>query len=135
MLNEISFRLLSWDDLKAFLFAESLKINRDVDQDVRFLNFPLFCEQTVEGLYLDGALVGFARWDKRNAHLSNIYVIYEARGHGISSKFLQERPIRSLFVMPHNDGAKRLYSRLGFQASQCAVPTREFMIRLIDQPT
>ena len=134
MSNDVQFKLLSWDDLRAFLFQEDRKINRDVDRDVRLLNYVLFCEQTVEGFYLDGKLVGFARWDRRNGHLSNIYVTQEARGKGLAKKFINEREIRSLYVMPHNDGAKRLYASLGFIKTSCTVPTREFMVRTAAQP-
>lgn len=129
MSNDIQFKLLSWDDLRAFLLTEDRKINRDVDRDVRIMNYSLFCEQVVEGFYLNEQLVGFARWDKNNHHLSNIYVAAEARGRGIARLFIQAREILSLYVMPHNDVAKRLYGSLGFLASPCAVPTREFMRR------
>jgi ribosomal protein S18 acetylase RimI-like enzyme len=129
MSNDIQFKLLSWDDLRYFLAKEDRKINRDVDREVRFMNYMLFCEQVVEGLYLDGQLVGFARWDRRNNHLSNLYVTQEARGMGIAKKFINERMIKSLYVMPHNDMAKQLYAKLGFILSKCAVPTREFMFR------
>jgi len=129
MSNDVQFRLLSWDDLRAFLTSEERKINRDVDRDVRLMNYVLYCEQTVEGFYLNDKLVGFARWDRRSNHLSNIYVAQEARGNGIAKRFINERKIKSLYVMPHNDIAKRLYSALGFIKSSCTVPTREFMIR------
>lgn len=129
MSNEVQFRLLSWDDLRYFLAQEDRKINRDVDREVRLMNYMLFCEQTVEGLYLDGRLVGFARWDRRNNHLSNIYVAADARGKGIAKKFINERMIKSLFVMPHNDIAKHLYAKLGFILSRSGYPNREFMMR------
>lgn len=125
------FQPVSWDDLRAFLLMEQRKINRDVDHDVRLINFSLYCEQTVEGFYLDGRLVGFARWERRSGHLSNIYVTPTARGLGMAKEFIQLRRIKSLYVMPHNDLAKKLYTSLGFVISKCAVPTREFMTRLL----
>ncbi len=125
----IEFRHIAWDELQAFLARERSLINRDVDQDVRFMNYVMYAEQRVEGLCLDGELVGFARWDIRTRHLSNLYVTPSARGHGVGRKFIQDRQIDSLYVMPHNHEAKKLYSRLGFHQIACAVPSREYMIR------
>jgi ribosomal protein S18 acetylase RimI-like enzyme len=125
----LTFSPLSWDDLKLFLKKESGKISQDVDRDVRYMNFTLYCEETVEGFYLGEELVGFARWDKKVGHLSNLYVMVDARGRGIARRFINARPIRTLYVMPHNHLAKKLYSELGFILSSCAVPTREFMMR------
>jgi ribosomal protein S18 acetylase RimI-like enzyme len=130
MSPEIEFKRLSWDDLRKFLASEASQISRDVDQEVRTtMSFSLYCDQTVEGFYLNGDLVGFARWDKRDGNLSNIYVSPKARGRGIARRFIEERPLRTLYVMPHNHLAKKLYASLGFIASPCAVPTREFMTR------
>lgn len=129
MSHVIDFRPLTWDALKSFLSKERTKVNRDVDHDVRFVNFIMFSEQTVEGLFLNGKLVGFARWDKANGHLSNLYVMQEHRGHGIARKFIKERPIKTLYVMSQNHLAKKLYSSLGFVLSPCAVRSREFMSR------
>lgn len=129
MENTILFQRISWDDLQRYLHREACKINRDVDQDVRLLNYAMFSEQTVEGIYFDGTLVGFARWDRRNNHLSNLYVSPEYRGHGIAREFIQSRNVSSLYVMPHNHDAKRLYTKLGFMRCYCNAPNREFMIR------
>ncbi|QVD49380.1 hypothetical protein LUCX_310 [Xanthomonas phage vB_XciM_LucasX] len=129
MLPRIDFRLLGWDELKQFLFTESCKNNKDIDQDVRVMSYLLYTQQTTEGLYLNDTLVGFARWQMKNGHLSNLYIMPEARGHGIARKYLMERPFRSLYVIPHNDPAKRLYAACGFVKALCSVPTREFMVR------
>lgn len=127
--HDIQFAPLAWDNMRAFLETERRKINRDVDQDVRYMTYSLFCQERVEGLYLNGELVGFARWDVKVGHLSNLYVSPTARGHGIARRFLRERPIRILYVMAHNHQAKKLYTSMGFIASPAAVPFREVMVR------
>lgn len=125
----VVFQQVSWDDLIRYLHREACKINRDVDQDVRYMNYSMYCEQTVEGLYVDGVMAGFARWDRRNGHLSNLYVSPEYRGRGLGKRFINDRPIRTLYVVPHNHQAKRLYLNLGFQFERSSVATREFMTR------
>ncbi len=128
--HDIAFLPLAWDELQAFLARERSKINRDIDQDVRFMTYAMYCEQRVEGLHLNGELVGFARWDLRNRHLSNLYVMPEARGHGIARRYMQERKFTTLYVIPTNEAAKRLYNSLGFIKQTCAVPSREFMVHM-----
>ncbi|WJJ55144.1 GNAT family N-acetyltransferase [Xanthomonas phage RTH11] len=129
MQRVIEFRPITWDDLARFLHLEQCKINRDVDQDVRYMTYSMFCEQTVEGIYVDGQLAGFGRWDKRNFHLSNLYIVPEFRGLGLGRQYINERNIRTLYVMPHNHGAKALYAALGFIASYSNAPQRDFMVR------
>jgi len=111
------------------LHKEACKINRDVDQDVRYMNYSMFCQEAVEGFYVDDELVGFARWHRITYHLSNIYVSEQARGMGLARRFINERQLRTLYVIPHNHLAKRLYASLGFVQAHCSVPTREFMTR------
>lgn len=129
MEDRIHFALLAWDDLRAFLEQERRKINRDVDQDVRYMTYSLFCQERVEGLYLNDELVGFARWNVNNGHLSNLYVVPSARGHGIGRTFLDQRPIKILYVIPHNHEAKRFYTSVGFTLSPTGVPQRQVMTR------
>lgn len=93
------------------------------------MTYSMFCEQAVEGIYVDGTLAGFGRWDKRNFHLSNLYINPHYRGMGLARRYINERHIRTLYVMPHNHPAKQLYHSLGFKSSPCAVPNREFMAR------
>lgn len=128
MSSKLLFRRITWDELRYYLHLESIKRNQDVDQDVRKMTFSLFAEQTVEGFFFENQLVGFARWDKRNGHLSNLYVSPEFRGTGISSAFLNERPLKTLYVIPHNDKAIAFYTRHGF-VKQDTYPTRDFMVR------
>lgn len=125
----VVFQQVSWDDLTRFLHREVCKINRDVDQDVRYMNYSMYCAQTVEGLYVDGVMAGFARWGRRDGHLSNLYVSPEYRGRGLGKRFINDRSIRTLYVIPHNLHAKRLYLSLGFQFERSTVATREFMTR------
>lgn len=125
----IVFRRVNWEDLSHFLHLEACKINRDVDQDVRYMTYEMFCSQCVEGIYVDGLMVGFTRWDPRNGHLSNLYVMPEARGQGLAKRYIDERPIKSLYVIPHNHAAKRLYTALGFQQQISHAPTRDYMTR------
>ena len=129
MSNQIQFKPLSWILLSRFLACEKAKRSQDVDRDVLFMNVTLYTASVVEGFYLDDVLVGFGRWNSLTRHLDNVYVTENARGHGIASKFITERAIRTLYVIPHNHEAKKLYTRLGFKSSPCAVPTREFMTR------
>lgn len=126
--HDIEFLPLAWPDLQAFLHRERCKVNHDIDQDVRFMTYSMYCQEKVEGLHLNGELVGFARWNLRTKNLSNLYVMPSARGYGIAHRFMTLRQFSTLFVMPHNEAAKRLYTRLGFIKQNCAIPTREFMV-------
>lgn len=128
-MSHVEFRPIDWMEISGFLAREGLKPNRDIDSDVRYLPFTLFAEQFVEGLYLDGVLVGFARWDIRTKHLSNLYVMQEARGKGLARKYMTERGFKSLYVMPGNEVAKRLYTSLGFEQRPSAFASREYMVR------
>lgn len=119
------FKAVSWDELRFFLHRQRCLQEQDVDTEVRHMTLSMYCEQCVEGIYLNKELVGFARWDRCSGHLSNLYVRPSARGQGLAHQFLEERPIRTLFVMPHNDKAKRLYVSAGFSPVPSATRSRD----------
>lgn len=121
---------ISWETLHHFLMGEYEKreVTQDVDNDVRFVTPSMAQEQTLEGIYHEGELVGFARWDPEVGHLSNLYLTPSARGVGLARRYLNARPLRSLYVMPENPAAIQLYTSVGFTVVG-QIPTRLLMRR------
>lgn len=126
----VSFRPVDWPTLVAYLTTQVAVAHNDIDHDVRRLTFDIFkMAEVTEGLYIGEELVGFALWDQHNGHLRNLYVSPVARGRGVASKFLTERPLRSLQVMPSNNSAIDLYTKHGFEMTDVVIPNRKFMWR------
>ena len=126
---QIEFRYIPWKELSVFLDEQTALARHDLDHMARWIQPEMYIHSRVEGFYLNNALVGFARWDARQEHLCSIYVTPAARGYGITSKFLRERPLRSLQVMPENHAAIALYERHGFQIRPANIPSRYLMVR------
>jgi len=85
-----------------------------------------------------GALVGFGQYYQRvgRCHLARLAVALALRGRGLGCRLVQELCRKgkaelgvesfSLFVLPDNDRALRLYQRLGFLAVRYPEPAPEF---------
>ena len=86
----------------------------------------------------DGALCAFGQYYRRlgRCHLGRLAVAPGLRGRGIGSALVRELSERgraelgtdscSLFVLPGNERAMRLYSRLGFEARPYPGPASVF---------
>lgn len=132
MSPRVSFKSIEWWDLVQFLLDQGYLARYDLDHSARHITPHLYVISNVEGLYLDDDLVGFARWDPTVGHLSSIYVTPAARGYGVAAQFIQQRPLRSLCVMPENTAAQALYIRLGFRMTDRVMSERRYMVRDLD---
>lgn len=86
----------------------------------------------------DASFVGFGQYYLRvgRCHLGRLAITPAMRGHGIGSKLVHELCRKgaaelgidsfSLFVMPGNERALRLYARLGFQPTPYPEPSPGF---------
>ncbi len=74
MAGHVAFRPLAWNVLERFLSEQQYLAYQDLDHSARYITPHLYATTAVEGLYLNGELVGFARWDRSNGHLCSIYV-------------------------------------------------------------
>jgi ribosomal protein S18 acetylase RimI-like enzyme len=86
----------------------------------------------------DASLVGFGQYYLRagRCHLGRLAIAPAMRGHGIGSELVHELCRKgaadlgvdsfSLFVMPGNERALRLYARLGFQPMPYPEPSPGF---------
>jgi ribosomal protein S18 acetylase RimI-like enzyme len=86
----------------------------------------------------DASLVGFGQYYLRagRCHLGRLAITPAMRGHGIGSELVHELCRKgaadlgvdsfSLFVMPGNERALRLYARLGFQPMPYPEPAAGF---------
>lgn len=129
---QVTFNPIDWYTLTSFLRRQIVIARDDVDVEVRMiLPSQMLPPNLFEGFYVDGILCGFANWDRGTGHLCNIYVSPTVRGMGIAAKFIQERPLRSLNVMPKNTKAIALYQKLGFVLSGKDTPQRLHMQRTL----
>lgn len=83
------------------------------------------CIGEYERVMLDGELVGYVHFsqDGDRMELDDLYVLPEYQGRGIGTRVIQrccgmtELPVY-LYVFIRNEGAVKLYRRLGFEINQ-----------------
>ena len=91
---------------------------------------------------MDGVKTGYFRLSPEDGQieLDDLYILPEYRGRGIGTSVL-ERCISEtqtplfLYVFKRNQGAIRLYRRMGFYVSEEVGNTRCIMRREVDRPT
>ncbi|GAA2332221.1 GNAT family N-acetyltransferase [Saccharopolyspora halophila] len=107
-----------WDFLSTQAYWHRWRQRADVERQVDLA-------WRVVGAYRrdDGAMIGFARAFSdgvANAYLADVFVLDEARGHGVGKAVVREMiesgPGRDFRWMLHTDDAHGLYRSFGFDA-------------------
>ena len=94
------------------------------------------CIGEYERIMADGALAGYVHFsrDGERMELDDLYILPAYRGQGIGTQVVQrccgmtEMPVY-LYVFQKNEGAVRLYRRLGFEIIQTIGNSRYIMQR------
>ncbi len=121
---------VSWEVLSLYMTKMRAIPTVDADREVLYLNQLTCVGHDLYVIEVESVLVGFVIHHPISKHLCGMFVDPRFRGLGLATKVLELLVIRSLYVMPSNILAFRLYERCGFvHMPSMDLPTRRFMFR------
>lgn len=129
-MNTLELIPVSWEVLSLYMSKMRAIPTVDVDKEVLYLN-QLTCQgHDYYVVQSEDVLLGFVIHQPVSKHLTAVFIDPRFRGLGLGTKVLEMLVIHSLYVMPANTRAFKLYERCGFvHMPSMDLPTRRYMFR------